>query len=50
MNLFKLSFMNLKQNIKNYGMYVFSMIFSILVFYNFRTLSYSEQFNELQDI
>ncbi|MDY4735457.1 FtsX-like permease family protein [Terrisporobacter sp.] len=50
MNLFKLSFMNLKQNIKNYGMYVFSMIFSILVFYNFRTLSHSEQFNELQDI
>lgn len=50
MNLFKLSFMNLKQNIKNYGMYIFSMIFSILVFYNFRTLSYSEQFNQLQDI
>ena len=50
MNLFKLSFMNLKQNIKNYGMYIFSMIFSILVFYNFRTLSHSEQFNELQDI
>ena len=50
MNLFKLSFMNLKQNIKNYGMYIFSMIFSILVFYNFRTLTYSEQFNELQDI
>ena len=50
MNLFKLSFMNLKQNIKNYGMYIFSMIFSILVFYNFRTLTYSEQFNQLQDI
>ena len=50
MNLFKLSFMNLKQNIKNYGMYIFSMIFSILVFYNFRTLRYSEQFNKLQDI
>ena len=50
MNLFKLSFMNLKQNIKNYGMYIFSMIFSILVFYNFRTLTYSRQFNELQDV
>ena len=50
MNLIKLSFMNLKQNIKNYGMYIFSMIFSILVFYNFRTLRYSEQFNKLQDI
>ena len=50
MNLFKLSFMNLKQNIKNYGMYIFSMIFSIFVFYNFRTLTYSRQFNELQDV
>ncbi|WP_455538970.1 FtsX-like permease family protein [Terrisporobacter sp.] len=50
MNLFKLSMMNLKQNLKNYGMYIFSMIFSILVFYNFITLACSEQFRKLQDI
>ena len=50
MNLFKLSFINLKQNIKNYGMYIFSMIFSILVFYNFITLIFSEQFKQLQDL
>lgn len=50
MNLFRLSFMNLRQNIKNYGMYIFSMIFSIIVFYNFVTLMYSEQFKQLQDL
>ena len=50
MNLFKLSFMNLRQNIKNYGMYIFSMIFSIVVFYNFITLMFSEQFKQIQDL
>ena len=50
MNFFKLSFMNLKQNIKNYGMYIFSMIFSIVVFYNFVTLMFSEQFRQIQDL
>ena len=50
MNFFKLSFMNLRQNIKNYGMYIFSMVFSIVVFYNFITLMFSEQFRALQDL
>ncbi|MEG2364713.1 MAG: FtsX-like permease family protein [Terrisporobacter sp.] len=50
MNFFKLSFMNLRQNIKNYGMYIFSMVFSIVVFYNFITLIFSEQFRSLQDL
>lgn len=50
MNFFKLSFMNLKQNIKNYGMYIFSMVFSIIVFYNFITLIFSEQFRQIQDL
>lgn len=50
MNFFKLSFMNLKQNLKNYGMYIFSMIFSIVVFYNFITLMFSEQFRQIQDL
>ena len=50
MNYIKLSIMNLKQNIKNYGMYIFSMIFSIVVFYNFLTLMFSEQFIALQDL
>lgn len=42
--------MNLRQNIKNYGMYIFSMIFSIVVFYNFVTLMFSEQFRQIQDL
>lgn len=50
MNFFKLSLMNLRQNIKNYGMYIFSMIFSIVVFYNFVTLMFSEQFRQIQDL
>lgn len=50
MNFFKLSFMNLKQNLKNYGMYIFSMVFSIVVFYNFVTLMFSEQFRQIQDL
>lgn len=50
MNFFKLSFMNLRQNIKNYGIYIFSMMFSIVVFYNFVTLIFSEQFRQIQDL
>lgn len=50
MNFIKLSFMNLKQNLKNYGMYIFSMVFSIVVFYNFISLLFSEQFREIQDL
>lgn len=47
MTLYKLTVMNLKQNLKNYRMYIFSMVFSIMVFYNFLTLSVSEQFRNL---
>lgn len=50
MNFIKLSFMNLKQNLKNYGMYIFSMVFSIVVFYNFISLLFSEQFRSIQDL
>lgn len=50
MNLFKLSLVNIKQSIKNYGVYIFSMVFSIAVFYNFITLIFSKQFTEIKDI
>lgn len=50
MNLFKLSLTNLKQSIKNYGVYIFSMVFSIAVFYNFTTLMYSKQFNSIDNM
>lgn len=50
MNLFKLSLMNIRQSIKNYGVYIFSMVFSIAVFYNFTTLIFSKQFIEIKDL
>lgn len=50
MNLFKLSLMNIRQSIKNYGVYIFSMVFSIAVFYNFTTLIFSKQFTEIKDL
>lgn len=50
MNLFKLSMMNLKQNLKNYGMYIFSMVFSIAVFYNFTSLIFSDQIRALSQL
>ena len=50
MNLFKLSLMNIRQSIKNYGVYIFSMVFSIAVFFNFTTLIFSKQFIEIKDL
>ncbi|MGX4600547.1 FtsX-like permease family protein [Faecalimicrobium sp. JNUCC 81] len=50
MNLFRLSTMNLKQNLKNYGMYIFSMVFSITVFYNFISLIFSDQIKALSQL
>lgn len=42
--------MNVKQNLKNYGMYIFSMIFSIVVFYNFLTVCFSDQFETVSNV
>nr|WP_206001540.1 ABC transporter permease [Paraclostridium dentum] len=42
--------MNIRQSIKNYGVYIFSMVFSIAVFYNFTTLIFSKQFLEIKDL
>ena len=42
--------MNIRQSIKNYGVYIFSMVFSIAVFYNFTTLIFSKQFTEIKDL
>ncbi|WP_042348329.1 FtsX-like permease family protein [Bacillus massiliigorillae] len=50
MSFVKLSFMNVKQNLKNYGMYIFSMVFSIIVFYNFLTLCFSDQFRSISNV
>jgi putative ABC transport system permease protein len=52
MNSFSIAFDNFKRNIKVYSLYIMSMIFSVLVFYNFVALKYNPDFqkaNEMHD-
>lgn len=49
MRLFKISLKNIKYNIKNYGMYIFSMVFCIAIFYNFMSIGSSEQLEAMRD-
>lgn len=49
MRLFKISLKNIKYNIKNYGMYIFSMLFCIAIFYNFVSIGSSEQLETMRD-
>ncbi|MDV3429458.1 MAG: ABC transporter permease [Bacillota bacterium] len=46
MNSFSLAFSNFKRNIKTYGLYIISMIFSVLVYYNFISLKYNPDFQK----
>lgn len=46
MNSFNIAFDNFKRNIKVYGLYIMSMIFSVLVFYNFVALKYNPDFEK----
>ena len=36
---------NLRQNIKHYGMFLFSLLLSIVIYYSFTTLKYSHSIN-----
>ena len=38
-------FKNLRQNIKNYMLYLFSLILSIVLYYSFVTLQYTKSIN-----
>lgn len=49
MRLFKISLKNIKYNIKNYGMYIFSMVFCIAIFYNFVSIGSSTQLGDMRD-
>lgn len=44
MNSFSIAFNNFKRNIKTYSLYLMSMIFSVLVYYNFVALKYNPDF------
>lgn len=49
MNSFRIAFDNYKRNIKVYALYIFSMVFSVLVFYNFVTLKYNPDFQKANE-
>lgn len=49
MNSFSIAFDNFKRNIKVYGLYVMSMVFSVLVFYNFTALKYNPDFQKANE-
>lgn len=49
MNSFSIAFDNFKRNIKVYSLYIMSMIFSVLVFYNFVALKYNPDFQNANE-
>ncbi|MFZ4453816.1 ABC transporter permease [Salibacterium aidingense] len=49
MTLFSLARKNIKSNLKSYGLYVGSTIFSILIYFTFVTLQYNKEINEASD-
>lgn len=50
MNCFKLAFSNFKRNAKSYSLYLFAMIFSVAVYYNFVSLKYNPQLLSVQSV
>ncbi|MEH6852115.1 ABC transporter permease [Bacillus pseudomycoides] len=49
MNSFSIAFSNFKRNIKVYGLYVMSMIFTVFVYYNFIALKYNPDFQRANE-
>ena len=49
MNSLGIAFGNFKRNIKVYGLYIMSMIFSVLVYYNFVALKYNPDFERAKE-
>jgi putative ABC transport system permease protein len=49
MNSFSIAYSNFKRNIKVYGLYIMSMIFSVLVYYNFIALKYNPDFQRANE-
>lgn len=50
MNCFKLAFSNFKRNAESYFLYIFAMIFSVVVYYNFASIKYNPQLIKVQSI
>lgn len=49
MTLFELAFKNIKRNVKSYGLYIGSTIFSIMIYFTFVTLKYNEEISALSE-
>ena len=49
MTLFDLVTKNIKRNIKDYGLYIGATVFSIIIYFIFATLKYSENIAGLMD-
>ncbi|MBP3039281.1 ABC transporter permease [Bacillaceae bacterium Marseille-Q3522] len=50
MNSFKIAFQNFKRNVKMYGIYVVSMIFSVMVYYNMVAIKYNPDFQKANNM
>lgn len=49
MTLFDLALKNIRRNLRSYGLYIGSTIFSIIIYFTFVTLRYSEDISTLSD-
>ncbi|WP_020620710.1 FtsX-like permease family protein [Paenibacillus daejeonensis] len=49
MTLFSLALKNIRRNLKSYGLYIGSTIFSILIYFSFVTLQHSEEISALTE-
>ncbi|ETK28685.1 hypothetical protein ERIC1_1c21540 [Paenibacillus larvae subsp. larvae DSM 25719] len=49
MTLFNLALRNMKRNFKNYSIYFFSMIFSIVIYYAFVAIKFNSQIQQAAD-
>ncbi|BAH05367.1 FtsX-like permease family protein [Clostridium kluyveri] len=50
MNSLNMAFDNFRRNIKVYGLYVMSMIFSVFIYYNFIALKYNPDFEKAKEV
>ena len=50
MSIFRLSFSNFKRSLREYGMLILSLGFSVFIFFNFQNMVYSDSMKVLQEL
>lgn len=50
MSLFRLAFSNFKRSMREFGMLVFSLTFSVFIFFNFQNAVYSKSMDVLLEL